>query len=96
MSRITEKTLLLKVLNFNAWHKTKLDTNALGASGGMGEHLIIRDTQTHLTDLMSKNELWDAINTIQNYTRYTNEMLKEPDPIWMKRYKVLKEDMESD
>ena len=96
MSRISEKQLLAKILNHNAWHKVKLDTDALGASGGMGEHLIIRGTQTKLTVLMTKSELWDAINIIQNYESASNHSLKTPDKEWMKRYLTLKEEMEAE
>ena len=95
MSRISEKQLLAKILNHNAWHVVKLDTDALGASGGMGEHLIIRGTQTKLTVLMTKNELWDAINIIQNYENASNHTLKTPDEKWMGRYLVLKAELEA-
>lgn len=45
MARITEKQLMMKLLNHNAWtNGSLLDFDSLGASGGMGEHLILFNT----------------------------------------------------
>lgn len=96
MNRITNTQLKAKILNHNAWHKTKLDTNSLGASGGMGEHLIILGTQTKITVLQNKTELWYTIDSIQNYERAAGNTLKKPDQVWYKAYLEHKKTMGED
>lgn len=96
LNRVTTDQLKAKILSHNAWHKIKLDVSSLGASGGMGEHLIILGTQTKISVLKNKTELWYAIDEIQSYESAANNTLKTPDKIWYEKYLAHKKTMGDD
>ena len=65
--RITEKDLMMKLVNHNQWTEDKiLDFDSLGA-GGSRLHLIVFNTQKYLGYLMTKPELWELLSSVSNF-----------------------------
>lgn len=89
--RITEQKLYMKLYNHNAFTKYPLDIDALGASGGMGDHLIFLGTQNKLGPLMTKSQLWDLIGAIGDFEYQTGNQLEEPIQVWQDEYNRISE-----
>lgn len=87
--RITEKQLYMKLYNHNAYTKHPLDIDSLGASGGMGDHLIFFNTQNQLGPLMTKSQLWDLLGAIGTYEYQTGKQRKTPIKVWDDEYSRL-------
>jgi len=85
---ITEKMLYMKLYNHNAWtNGTLLDIDSLGASGDMGDHLILFNTQEYLCSLSTKSELWDFLGAIGTYEYKNGLQRKTPIKIFLDEYK---------
>lgn len=84
--RITDKDLVMKLLNHNAWtNGTILDLDSLGA-GGSRLHLIHFNTQKYLGHLMTNRELWDLISSIGNYEYSNGLQRKTPIKVFQDEY----------
>lgn len=92
MNRTTEKELMMKVLNHNAWtNGGLLEINSLGAGGGMGEHLIFLDTQNQLTPLLKPGDLMTVLSAIGTYDYKIGNQRKKPISIFLKEYERLRD-----
>lgn len=86
-SRITEKDLMMKLLNHNAWTKgSLLDIDSLGAGGGNGDHLIFFNTQEKLGPLMSPGQLWYLIDSIGTYEYNNGLQIDSPNKVFLDEY----------
>ena len=86
--RITDKDLVMRLLNHNAWtNGTILDVDSLGA-GGSKQHLIHFNTQKYLGYLMSNRELYDLIKSIGEHEDSSLQR-KTPNRVFYDEYERL-------